>query len=62
MSSQISSINRRYAISIISRAISRSSLSVGIRPAPKSGLESVRRRSFRLHLHGREALRRGVRN
>jgi hypothetical protein len=37
-------------------------MSVGIRPAPKSGLESVRRRSFRLHLHGREALRRGVRN
>jgi hypothetical protein len=36
-SSQISSINRRYAISIISNAISRSSLSVGIRPAPKSG-------------------------
>jgi hypothetical protein len=28
---------------MISRAISRSSLSVGIRPAPKSGLESIRR-------------------
>jgi hypothetical protein len=37
-------------------------MSVGIRPAPKSGLESVCRRSFRLHLHGREALRRGVGN
>jgi hypothetical protein len=36
-SSQISSINRRHAISIISNAISRSSPSVGIRPAPKSG-------------------------
>jgi hypothetical protein len=32
-SSQISSIKRRYAISIISYAICRSSLSVGIRPA-----------------------------
>jgi hypothetical protein len=49
-------------MSMISRAISRSSLSVGIRPAPKSGLESMRRGSLRLHLHRREAFRRGVRN
>jgi hypothetical protein len=61
-SSQISSINRRYTISIISNAISRSSLSVGIRPAPKSDSQSVRARSFRFNLHGCEALRRGVRN
>jgi hypothetical protein len=36
-SSQISSIKRRNAVSIMSRAIYRSSLSVGIRPAPKTG-------------------------
>jgi hypothetical protein len=36
-SSQISSIKRRYAMSMMSNAIYRSSLSVGIRPAPKTG-------------------------
>jgi hypothetical protein len=36
-SSQISSIKRRYAMSMMSNAICRSSLSVGIRPAPKTG-------------------------
>jgi hypothetical protein len=37
MSSQISSIKRRYVVSLMSNAIRRSSLSVGIRPAPKTG-------------------------
>jgi hypothetical protein len=36
-SSQISSIKRRNVVSILSRAICRSSLSVGIRPALKTG-------------------------
>jgi hypothetical protein len=37
-------------VSIISSAICRSSLSVGIRPAPKTGSQSVRGRSLWLGL------------
>jgi hypothetical protein len=50
MSPRISSIKRRNAVSMMSSAICRSSLSVGIRPAPKTGSQSVRGPSLRLGL------------
>jgi hypothetical protein len=49
-SSQISPIKRRNVVSMMSSAICRSSLSVGIRLAPKTGSQSVRGRSLWLGL------------
>jgi hypothetical protein len=49
-------------VSIMSRAICRSSLSVGIRPAPKTGSQSVRERSLWLGLRNHRAARRSIRN
>jgi hypothetical protein len=59
---QISSIRRRNVMSIISSAICRSSPSVGIRPAPKTGSQSVRGRSLRLGLRNHRAPRQSIRN
>jgi hypothetical protein len=44
-------------VSIMSRAICRSSLSVGIRPAPKTGSRSVREHSLRFGLRNHRAPR-----
>jgi hypothetical protein len=49
-------------MSIISSAICRSSSSVGIRPAPKTGSQSVRGRSLRLGLRNHRPPRRSIRN
>jgi hypothetical protein len=61
-SSQISSIRQRNIVSIISSAICRSSSSVGIRPAPETGSQSVRGCSLWLGLHNHRAPRRSIRN
>jgi hypothetical protein len=61
-SSQISLIKRRNVVSIMSSAICRSSLSVGIRPAPKTGSQSVRGRSLWLGLRSHRAARQSTRN
>jgi hypothetical protein len=61
-SSQISSIKQRNIVSIMSRAICRSMLSVGIRPAPKTGSQSVCGRSLWLGLRNHRAARRSIRN
>jgi hypothetical protein len=61
-SSQISSIKQRNIVSIMSRAICRSTLSVGIRPAPKTGSQSVCGRSLWLGLRNHRAARRSIRN
>jgi hypothetical protein len=58
---QISSIKRRNAVSIMSRAICRSSPSVGMRPALKIGSKSVRRHSHWLSLRNRRVIQRGIR-
>jgi hypothetical protein len=47
---------------MMSSAICRSSLSVGIRPAPKTGSQSVRGRSLWLGLRNHRTARRSVRN
>jgi hypothetical protein len=61
-SSHISSIKRRNVVSIMSRAICRSSVSVGICPAPKTGSQSVRGCSLWLGLRNHRAARRSIRN
>jgi hypothetical protein len=49
-------------VSMMSSAIFRSSLSVGIRPAPKMGSQSVCGRSLWLGLRSHWTVRRGVKN
>jgi hypothetical protein len=55
-------IKRRNAVSIMSSAICRSSLSVGIRPASKTGSQLVRARSLWPGLRNHRAARRSMRN